>query len=254
MNNAANRREQLRRQQDSEAKQKRLNKILGWGAAALATLLVAVFAVVLLQNQQVSATAITPPNATANKDGIVVSPGKAAEGVPQVAVYVDYQCPYCALFETQYGPTAVAMADAGEIALTQHTMSFMDNNLKNTASKRSAIGAACSDVSGKHTEYNAAVFANQPTDEVAGAEGYSDTLLRDTIPAEVGITGEALTQFQACYDQQLTKDFVAGIDKAAYDKKVTGTPTILVNGKVLDLGTLTGPDSFKQQVAALAQG
>lgn len=254
MNNAANRREQLRRQQDAEARQKRLNRILGWGAAALALILVGVFAFVLLQDRQTSAGAVTPPNATATKDGLMVSPGKAAEGAPQVAVYVDYQCPYCALFETQFGPTAVAMAEAGEIALTQHTMSFMDNNLKNTASKRAAIGAACSDVSGKHTEYNAAVFANQPTNEVAGAEGYSDTLLRDTIPAEVGIAGEALTQFQQCYDQQLTVDFVEGIDKAAYAKNVTGTPTILVNGKVLDLGTLTGPDSLKEQIAALSQG
>lgn len=254
MNNAANRREQLRREQEAQARQKRVTRFLGIGAAALALILVGVFAFVLIQGQQARAGAVTPPNATAAKDGLVVSPGNAAEGAPQVAVYLDYQCPYCALFETQFGPKLVELAGAGEISLTQHTMSFMDNNLGNTSSTRAAIAATCSDVSGKHTEYNAAVFAKQPTAETKGVEAYSDTLLRDTLPAQVGITGEALTQFQQCYDQRLTEDFVAGIDKAAYGKNVTGTPTVLVNGKVLDLQTLSTPDALTQQIDALAQG
>lgn len=254
MNNAANRREQLRREQEAQARQKRVTRLLGIGAAVLAVILVGVFAFVLIQGQQARAGAVTPPNATPARDGLLVSPGNAAEGAPQVAVYLDYQCPYCALFETQFGPKLVDLAEAGDISLTQHTMSFMDNNLGNTSSTRAAIAATCSDVSGKHTEYNAAVFANQPTAETKGVEAYSDTLLRDTLPAQVGIAGEALTQFQQCYDQRLTEDFVKGIDKAAYGKNVTGTPTVLVNGKVLDLQTLSTPDALKQQIDALAQG
>ena len=60
-------------------------------------------------------------------------------------------------------------------------------------------------------------------------------MLRQTIPASVGITGDASTSFQACYDKQSTKAFVQGTNDNATQDGVNGTPTFHVNGKDVPL-------------------
>ncbi|MFP5416962.1 MAG: DsbA family protein, partial [Actinomycetes bacterium] len=146
-------------------------------------------------------------------------------------------------------------AAAGEWTLQYKTMTFMDKNLVNTASTRAALAAACSaSAADTYSAYNREVYRNQPANEVRGAVGYTDELLRDTIPATVGITGEALTGFQACYDDKATADFVKAVDESAYNDGVTGTPTLTVNGKKLDLNQVTDftPDGVKQFILANA--
>lgn len=238
--NATNRREQLRRQQEAAARQKRTTRIIGVAAAIVALVLVGVFAFVLINNNRPAGPAnpqnaaqITPTLANADRNALVVGP--ANEGKPTVTLYLDYQCPNCAVFEQNYGEMLEQGAQAGDWTLQNKTMTFMDRNLQNTASTRSAIAAACAANTEHYAEYNKQVYANQARNEVRGAEGYSDALLRDTIPGAVGITGEALTAFQACYDGQATQDFVASVDKGAYADGVQGTPTLAVNGKILDL-------------------
>lgn len=254
MSQQSTRRDELRRQQQAEAARKRTNRIIGVGAALVALVLVAVFVVVLVQNNstQTASGAVTPPNASARKNSIVLNPGKAAAGAPTVTLYLDYQCPNCKIFEASFGEMLLREANAGTWTLENKTMTFMDKNLSNTASSRAAYAAACSDLTGKYAEYNQAIYAKQAEQEVRGAEGYSPALLRDQIPAQLGITGEALTSFQQCVDSNATKAFVEAVDKGAYDDGVTGTPSIAVNGKVVDLRKLTGdgPDALKDLLLA----
>lgn len=253
MNKSANRREQLRRQQEAEAKRKRANRVVGIGALVLALVLVGVFVGVLLQSQGSKPTAVVPPNANADATAIVVNHGGTpAAGAPVVTLYLDYQCPNCKTFETLHGPWLTEASATGEIVLQNKTMIFMDQNLRNTASSRAAIAAACSDVAGVYPAYDAAVFAAQPEQELVGSEGFPEVLLRETIPAQVGLTGEPLTQFQQCVDAGATQGFVEGVDKSAYNDGVTGTPSLAVNGTVLTLtNELWGnPEALRQAVLA----
>lgn len=236
------RREQLRLQQEAAAKQQRTMRIIGIAAAVLAVVLVAIVATVLVNNNRNKVEAAdklgTPPHANADKTGITVYPGKAKEGAPVVALYLDYQCPNCKQAEQFFGPMFESLANKGEINFEYRTMTFMDTGLQNTASKRAAIAAACSDWSGTYAKYHMEVMNNQSAQEVRGSEGYSDKLLRDEIPAKVGITGQQLTDFQTCYDNRATENFVAGTDDKAGAAGVTGTPTLTVNGKKLGLDQL----------------
>lgn len=254
MSKPSNRRDELRQQQQAAAARQRTNRIIGVGAAVVAVILVAVFIAVLVQNQsnQAAAATITPPNASAQKDSIVLNPGKAAADAPVVTVYLDYQCPNCKVFEDTYGALLQTEADAGTWTLEHKTLMFMDKNLSNTASTRATIAAACSDLSGRYTAYSAGIYANQAVAEVRGSEGFSQALLRDQLPAQTGITGDQLTQFQQCVDKNATKAFVEGVEKSAYADGVTGTPTIAVNGKVVDLRNLTSaqPSALKDLLLA----
>lgn len=255
--NATNRREQLKRQQEAAARQKRTFRIVGVAAGILALVLVGVLLFVFVSGAQRSpapaAAQVVPAIASADRNALVVGEGRP--GTPTVTLYLDYQCPNCKVFEQNYGAMLEETAAAGDWTLQYKTMTFMDTNLSNTASTRAALGAACSatDV-GTYSGYNTAVYANQAAVEVRGSEGFSDQLLRDTIPASVGITGDSLTTFQACYDGKATQDFVDAVDKSAYDDGVTGTPTLAVNGKPLDLGQVSdlSPAGVKQFILANA--
>jgi protein-disulfide isomerase len=241
-----NRREQLRKAEQAKANQQRLTRIIAVGAGLLVLVIVAVFAVVLISqaNKGTSTTTaadqVTPPNALADDKGIRPYPGTAKDGVPVVELFFDYQCPICKQFETIYGAALEELASSGDIDLHYRPMIFLDVNLANDASVRAGIGAACADVAGQYHAYHDQVFANQPETEGAG---YADTILRDTIPAKLGITGDKLTSFQKCYDGKLTQTWVEAQDTSGAKDGVTGTPTFRVNGNDVALSEFSSVSS-----------
>ncbi|WP_040161320.1 DsbA family protein [Nigerium massiliense] len=251
--NAANKREQLRALQEAQDRQRRNRRLIGISAAVIALVLIVVFAWMAISSMNTrnqNAAAAVAPNATANRDGIIMYPGKAKANAPVVHVYLDYQCPICHVFETRLGPTLDEMGQAGEVQVINHTMTFMDGNLRNTASTRAAIAATCSDSQGVYPRFNSTVFSNQSAEEVPGSVGYTDDLLRQTIPTQLGITGQRLSDFQACYDTKAPQDFLDGVNRMAYDAQVTATPTIKVGDKVLSQlnPQSTTPEQFRQMV------
>lgn len=238
-------RERMRAEQESKAKQAQTMRIIGIGAIVAAVVILAVFGVLLFRatgqtNQQ------TPPNATAAKDGILPYPGKAKPNAAVVELFFDYQCPGCASLEKLYGAKLSELAEAGDIDLRYRGMYFLDGNLQNDASLRASVGAACADVVGKYASYHNAVFVNQPAEE---GDGYSDELLRNTIPASLGITGDSLATFQACYDQGRTKDFVKQAD-SLNSAVIQSTPTVQVAGK--DFEITVEPDGLLEAIKKAA--
>lgn len=238
---ATSRREQLRLQQEAQAKRDRTMRMIVAGGVVLAVAIVAMVVIYLVNRAQTakrqqgttgSATQIAPPNALADKSGIVVNPGKAIQGAPTLGVHSDYQCPACAAYDERFGASITALADKGEINLVYHTRSFLDISHKNDSSTRAGIAAACSDTVGALAKYHQSVMANQ------GDNGYTEEQLRSTFAAEAGITGDNLTKFQSCYDGRATSDFVKGMETKGTAANVNSTPTYLVNGKTFELRTV----------------
>ena len=245
------RREALRRKQQAQARAKRTQRIVIVGAIVLAVVVLGVFGTIFFSQLNKggggTASAAIPPNATADRSGIVVNPGKAAQGVPKVELFFDYQCPVCKQFETQFGTTLDDMATKGEIQLIYRTMTFLDNNLRNDSSLKAGIAAACADNAGAYSAYHNAIFAGQPTNE---GTGYTTQQLRVDFAGTAGITGDKLTGFQQCYDSRTTQSFVEGTNEKAAADGVNSTPTIMVNGTKLDNNTIftQGADAFRQTV------
>ncbi len=225
------RREQLRVQQAAEAQRARNRRIITAVAVVLAVVIVAVVVVVLVQNQarqreeqglRAEQGQITPPSANEAGNGLVYNNSTQNTGTPLVEVYLDYQCPGCASASALIDPKLEELADAGEIQLSYHMLYGLDRGGAGNHSYRSNLAATCADVQGAFPEYGQQVFATQ------GA-GWTDPQLRDQFPQAVGLSGEALTAFQACYDNRSTSDFVDAMQelKPSY---VTYTPYFAVNG------------------------
>jgi protein-disulfide isomerase len=180
--------------------------------------------------------------------GIVVNPDAPAS-VPTMDLYVDYQCPVCALFEREFGQQVTQMADQNHVKLVVHTLSFLDDNLNNDSSNRAANAAACASDQGKFLPYHNAVFAGQPTHE---GDGYTDEQLK-TFATTAGITGSAQQAWQQCYDKREHNQYVQSVQTQAEKDGVNGTPTIKLNGKQVDLRTLTSAQALADAVKAAGQ-
>ena len=177
--------------------------------------------------------------------GILANAATAKSNAPTLDVFEDFQCPICGELEKAMGPAIRTMAKAGDIKLVVHTLTFLDTNLKNDSSSRSANAVACASDAGKFLEYHAAVFAAQPTQEGAG---YTDAQLTEFAKTS-GITGAALTTWQKCTSSAQHATYVADVQTAGEKAGVFSTPTVKLNGKDITK-TLTTADALVAQVKA----
>ncbi|WP_158548208.1 DsbA family protein [Desertihabitans brevis] len=248
---AGGRREQLRQQAAAEAARKRRQRVLIAVVAVVVAGVVAVGAVVGVNLARNSAAGnLTPPNANADQTGIIANPGVAPEGAPVLTIYQDFQCPACKQMEDALGATIEQMAADGTVVLEYRTMTFLDNNLRNDASYRSGVAAACADVAGSYQAYYDVIYANQPATEGAG---YSDNVLLNDFPAQAGLTGEALETFKSCYRSEATGEFVRGTDRESTAAGVRSTPTVRVNGNDFDISPYySNPQGLPAAVQAAA--
>lgn len=216
------------------------------GIAAAILVLIAALVVYGIINNSRAVAGSEPVKVSEDGHGIVVNTEPAKKDAPVVDLYVDYQCPLCARLEGTLGPTLEELAKDGDITLIRHTMTFMDGNMGNTSSTRASIGAVCADLSGpgRYSDYHAEVFKAQP-EIVPGKESYSDTLLRETIPAKIGLSGQSLTDFQKCYDDRKPERFVGRVNVSAAELGVRTTPAMFRNGEPLAIGGGATPKDFK---------
>jgi protein-disulfide isomerase len=178
---------------------------------------------------------VIPPNAVADLSGIKANAAPAS--APLLVVYQDYQCPWCAYFDSVFSPTVRQAIAQNNVRVEYHTMNFLDQrndpaSATAESSTRAAMGAVCADFAGVYDAYHDLVYANQPDTE---GDGFTDELLRDQLPAQAGLSGNALTSFQQCYDSGSARDFVVYTNAMAQQAGVKGTPTYMLDGVQLNL-------------------
>lgn len=185
-----------------------------------------------------------PAGAPAMGGGLVAN-SAAPANVPTVDLWADLQCPACKSFEDAFGNQVDEMAQKNEIRLVVHVLSFLDKNLGNDSSNRSANAAFCAADEGTFLPYFRGVYAIQPEQEGAG---YTDAQLRQVAEAS-GIKGGGLDSWQKCYDAREHNQYVESVQTQSAKDGINGTPTIKIAGKPLQLQGLT-PQSLGDQVKA----
>lgn len=187
-----------------------------------------------------------PPTAAGPTGGIVLNQGEVAEGVPTLDIYEDPQCPACAVVHGMLGPTASELAESGRAKVVVHVKTFMDSNLRNDSSKRSANGMMCAADAGKFAEYHDTVFSNQSQE----GQGWTDEQLQQ-FAQTAGITGDDLTAWQACQSEKTYDKYLDAVEDSSARDGVTGTPLYRVNGEDFQIQQqTTGADLEKAIVDA----
>jgi len=260
-------REKARVLREEQRKRDRRNKILIQGGVVLAIVAVAALIGGLIFN---SVRPAGPGPSNMASDGILLVGGESgieavetpaipAGGQPtptvpdesgtvaNIVVYLDYLCPFCGQFETTNSETMRTMVEQGAATLEIHPIAILTNKSAGTQySLRAANAAACvADESPEaFFDFNSLMFENQPEELTAG-------LTNDEIK-ELAAEAGAASSVDSCIDDTRFKSWVQDATERALTEpipnselaSVTGTPTVLVNGKQY-VGSLEDPAEFQ---------
>jgi protein-disulfide isomerase len=234
-----NARERARLAADQAAARKRDQRILLSVVAAFVVVVVA--GGILFQGWRTSRSPSATPSASASASPVAITNGRpiplgSAAAPVTITLYEDFHCPHCGQFEEQFGPTITQAQESGAARVELYPMSFIDEG-----SVTAANAMACAAEAGFGQAYYLGLFANQNLQ-------WSDPQLIE-LASKVG--GSPSETFKTCVNRRAHADWVTSINAAADTNGVQQTPTMLINGKEVDIATLT-PDSLKAMITDAA--
>lgn len=157
--------------------------------------------------------------------------------VPNIVIYLDYQCPICQTFEQGNADQLRQWVKSGVATIEFHPISFLDGRgSPNTYSSRAANAALCvaNYSPNQYFDFSSLLFAHQPAEGTPGPE--NPALIQRTTQAGV----ENAAKVADCINNKTFGKWMenttntvlgAGYTVKGTDIKVSGTPTIVVNGK-----------------------
>ncbi|MFD8479296.1 thioredoxin domain-containing protein [Kitasatospora sp. NPDC059673] len=246
-------RERLKQAQKAEALRAKRRRTLTIGISVVAAVAViaggTTLAVKASKNSDSAGGPVAVPANASGPDNTVVVYGNP-DAPHTLAVYEDFRCPVCETFETSAGPAVKELADQGQYKIEYHLAAFLDNNLggKGSRTALAAAGAALNEGVDKFKQFHDVLYANQPA-ESSDAFGDVNHLL-DLAGQVPGLKTEAFTKAvtEGTYKGWATK--VA----AAFNKSgVSGTPTVKLDGKTLDVIGKDGKALGSEQFSALVK-
>jgi protein-disulfide isomerase len=223
--------------------ERRRRTLIGGLVAGLVVLVVLVVVIVVQTHRtSTSATAAVPANAA----GTTIVVGSATAPVT-VDLYEDFQCPNCKAFEAESGQTIAQLIAAGTVQAHYHGMAFLDTSANDQYSTRALNAAAVVLATAGPDAFQAfhdLLFANQPPETGSGLT--DDQLVK--YATQAGATG---TSVQRAITSLKYGDWVKTATDQASKDGVTGTPTVLVDGKPL---SDPSPDGLTAAVQAAKAG
>ncbi|RZS60404.1 DsbA family protein [Xylanimonas ulmi] len=246
-----------------EASERRI-RVVTFGVLALAVIALVVIAVLLfvrahrddaanaVEDLPLSQVADVP--STARADGAIPvgadrsAGGEAAEGVPEVAIVVDYMCPYCADFERVNKDAIEGFLADGTADVVVRPISMLDGASQGAAYSTRAASASAwvADRDPAHwLDFHEALFVDQPAE---GSPGLTDDELARRATA-VGVPADVADAIASGQARRTFGQWVASASAAASaDPAFRGTPTITIDGQRWE-GAWTDPTALPQAVA-----
>jgi len=177
----------------------------------------------------------------------------AGKAVPNIVMYLDYQCPICQSFEQGNADQLRQWVKAGVATVEYHPISFLDGRgSPNTYSSRAGNAALCvaNYSPNQFFDFSALLYAHQPAEGTPGPE--NPALIQRTTESKV----ENAAKIADCINNKTYGKWLENTTNTVLGAKytikgtsiaVTGTPTIVVNGKQYAWTTeaeLTSPARF----------
>ncbi|HXU09643.1 MAG TPA: thioredoxin domain-containing protein [Blastocatellia bacterium] len=165
-----------------------------------------------------------PPVVTINDSG----PSRGGKNAPVVIVeFSDFQCPYCKQATSTLKQLLQSYGESVRLVFKHTPLPIHADAFK------AAQAAVCADKQGKFWEYHDRLFN-------------SNVLSTDALRKEAAELGLEMTEFNACLDSEASRAAVLKDMKEARQADVQGTPTFVINGRVIR--GAKGPAEFKQLI------
>lgn len=207
--------------------------IIGVSLVVIAAFAAIVFFIVNSSKVPPLEEAHAPAPADASGGIPVGTGGVAGEDVPtdvnRLDIYLDFMCPICNQFEQINAADIDALREEGTVSVYYHPISILDrasNGTEYSTRAASAAGVVADQSPENYLAFTAALFANQPAE---GTSGLDDATIA-SIAVSAGVPQEIA---DALKNGEFEKWVTAATQRASADG-MQGTPTVMVNGVVLD--------------------
>jgi len=173
-----------------------------------------------------------------------------------IQIYLDYQCPICGAFEKTNASQIATLLKTGAATVEIHPISILDRvSLGNQYSTRAANAAACvaNFSPNSYFDFSALLFAHQPTENTDGlTDGQINALVKKISPTHLESIESCVTkeEFKAWVNAATTRATTGPIVGTNVDK-VSGTPTVIING-LRYTGALNDATAFSSAVVKAA--
>jgi protein-disulfide isomerase len=233
-------RERARLAAEQAAARKRDRRILIAMVAAFVVIVVAVG--IGFQAWRTSRSPSATPSTSTSASPVTITnerpiPLGSPDAPVTITLYEDFHCPHCADFEEEFGSTITQAQQSGQVRVELYPMSFIDEG-----SVTAANAMACAAEAGFGQAYYLGLFANHNLQ-------WSDPQLIDLASKVGGTPSEA---FKTCVMRRAHADWVSSINAAADTNGIQQTPTMLINGKEVEIASLT-PESLQTMINNAAQ-
>jgi protein-disulfide isomerase len=199
--------------------------VLVTGVAILAT--VVVIGVLILGGGRPQAGdtlgVMAPPDsaAAAYADGHAIG---SVEAPVVLEVYSDYQCPVCGRFSREYLPRLVAtFVASGDLRIEERAIAFLGTTSPDE-SLDAAAAAACAAPSNRYWQFHDYLMWNQDGEN----EG---AFRRERLAVMAERVGLERPAFDACLDDEATREPIRQLTADAGATGITSTPTFVVDGE-----------------------
>ena len=192
--------------------------------AALVVLVGAGIVVQMARQESVKAAGTTPPANLRNGAFVV---GKDTAPVT-LTVYSDYLCPYCKVQHEANKAQTEAWVAEGKVRVEYRTVAFLDQASADEYSSRAlnAAAAVLNTAPEAFPAFHDALFAEQPAE---GGPGLSDDRL-----VELAVTaGAPKDPIRQAVSKRSYWGWTASVTEQASKDGVSGTPTVKVNGTMV---------------------
>ncbi|WP_313812071.1 thioredoxin domain-containing protein [Glutamicibacter sp.] len=166
--------------------------------------------------------------------------GKKGEPV-NITMYVDANCVHCADFEATYGKQINDWLAAGDVTVEYRNVGYLDGGSATNFSSRGANALACvaNDTPSAYMPFVTALWGHYEQGEMKNAQ-----------LAEMAKAAGASDKVSSCIDKGDFRPYVQYTTQAAKNDGIAGTPTVIVQGKVVDLATQDFPTTVNDAIKA----
>jgi protein-disulfide isomerase len=236
----------MRKEREKAEKRQRNLITIGIVVIVLALIAVGGYAIKSASDKTAKVDEVITPKGATDDYGINFTAedagGKEGSDPVKVVIYEDFQCPVCKAFEQANGAFLDEAVKNGEITIEYRLLAFLDRASPNQYSSRAGSAALCAFESGGGEAYKKAAsmfWANQPAEQTAGPE---DPELVEQLK-QAGVSSDTV---ESCVVKNTFVKYLEEATEASRDAKVTGTPTVRIDGK-----NVTGPNKGVPQVPDL---
>jgi protein-disulfide isomerase len=202
-----------------------------WVVGAVIVAAVAVGVLVQRSRSATEQAKVTRPASAVGPNGGVLVGDKNAPVT--ITEFGDFQCPVCGELHQLWEPTLEQLIQQGKVKFEFVGLEFLDQGT--TESLRSAAAAVCAADAGKFIDYYNALYTGQSRTENSG---FLTNEQLQKFGDSVGITDPAFTR---CVSSGRFTGWVTKNTDTTSQKGITGTPTVLVNGKTISNSVAADP-------------